>query len=229
MPDNKTSQESQAECIDKMGERLGSVYSKLWQELAWLSFKWNEYIALFGSGQSRVDLMNVAAPFFFKCIQRVLWEDTILHIARLTDGARTGKKQNLTICLLPELIDDPELKTNVETSISRMSEVTNFCRDWRNRRIAHKDLELALSNDISGLERVDRIAMNNALKSLGTVLDIVSLHFLNSTTSFNIALSTDGAQRLLHVLDDGEKYNDLRKCAMDVGSYDDKYYTPKYL
>src|SRR5437868_4579391 len=95
--DSVTADEAKTEYISKMGSDLGEVYHHLWQEVAFVHRKWNEHVELFGMKPSRIDLMNEAAPAFFRMIQDSLWEDTLLHIARLTDR-RT--KDTLTILRL---------------------------------------------------------------------------------------------------------------------------------
>jgi hypothetical protein len=71
--------------IERMGTQLGTFFYALWQEVAWLYIKWQEYIELFGKKPSRVDLLNNAAPLFFRIVQDALWYDILMHIARLTD------------------------------------------------------------------------------------------------------------------------------------------------
>jgi hypothetical protein len=100
-----TAEETHAECVKHMGDPLGEQYSALWQEVAWLNLKWGEYDELFGKKPSRVQLLNNAAPQFFYVVEKVLWEDTLLHIARLTDPPSKGKKSKLTILTLPGLVD----------------------------------------------------------------------------------------------------------------------------
>ena len=48
------------------------------------------YVELFGK-PSRIDLLNRASSPFFGMVQRVLWRDVLLHLARLTDPAKTGR------------------------------------------------------------------------------------------------------------------------------------------
>jgi hypothetical protein len=59
--------------------------------------KWGEYVELFGTKPSRIDLRNRAAGGFFRVVQDGLWEDVLLHVARLTDAPRSGGRANLTI------------------------------------------------------------------------------------------------------------------------------------
>ena len=110
MATHKTAEESQKEYIEVMGEPLGKQFHALWQEVAWLYTKWGEYVALFGTKPSRIDLMNRTAPLFFRVVQDSIWEETILHIARLTDPPKSMGKENLSIQQLPLLVGDEGLR-----------------------------------------------------------------------------------------------------------------------
>ncbi len=88
----RTAEESKADHVAAMGVELGEFYSALWHELAWIHSKWAEYVTLFGTTSTRVELLNQAAPRFFRTIQDSLWEDVLLHIARLTDSPRSAGK-----------------------------------------------------------------------------------------------------------------------------------------
>src|SRR5438552_8389482 len=95
-----TADEAKQDYITKMGEALGTQFAEFWH------MKWLEFAELFGTKDSRVDLMNEAAPRFFRVVQDVLWEDTLLHIARLMDRPRRGyDKELLTLRNLPKLVD----------------------------------------------------------------------------------------------------------------------------
>jgi hypothetical protein len=61
----ETFEEVKKRNIDKMGEKLGTQFSALWNELSILYFYWEEYNELFGTKPSRIELMNQAAPAFF--------------------------------------------------------------------------------------------------------------------------------------------------------------------
>jgi hypothetical protein len=138
-----TADEIKKENIEKMGEPLGAQYSELWQELASIYIKWGEFIDAFGTARERVELLNRAAPLFFRTAQDALWEASVLHVARLTDPSQSpgGKgKSNLTVQNLPALVADETLKSKLATLIAIALKASEFCRDWRNRHIAHRDL-----------------------------------------------------------------------------------------
>lgn len=146
--------ETKAGNIDAMGGALGALYSELWQSLALIYSYWNEYVVLFGTKPQRIEILNRTAPFFFRMLQDELWEVSLLHLARLTDPPTSigkGGRTNLTIQALPELIADQTLKDEVLRLVEIAIAQTEFCRDWRNRRIAHRDLKLALKQETTPL------------------------------------------------------------------------------
>ena len=72
MATTQSADEAKQAYVASMGESLGSIFHALWQEVAWLHFKWREYVVLFGTKQSRVALLNRAAPSFFRIVEDML-------------------------------------------------------------------------------------------------------------------------------------------------------------
>lgn len=214
----RTAEESKDANVIAMGEELGLLYSALWQQIASLHLKWAEYVVLFGTKESRVKLLNAAAGQFFRVVQDTLWEDTVLHIARLTDSPASVGRPNLSIRRLPGLIDDLPTKLDVTARVEEALEASEFCRDWRNRHIAHRDLELALKRGADPLKAGSREKVRKAMEALEAVLNSVAEHYLNSTTSFDVGDSAGGALSLLYVLEDGLKAEKARKERLKSGT-----------
>jgi hypothetical protein len=63
----QTAQQAKADNMAHMGDAVGQVYSALWQEVAWIHKKWTQYVELFGTSPQRINLLNDAAPAFFRC------------------------------------------------------------------------------------------------------------------------------------------------------------------
>jgi hypothetical protein len=205
MSNHRTAEETKREYIERMGEPLGKLFHALWQEVAWLYSKWAEYVELFGEKPSRIELLNEAAPGFFRIVQDSLWEETILHIARLTDPPKSVGKENLTIQALPSLMNNNETAQSIAELVEVAVQASDFCRDWRNRRIAHRDLKLAIEEGIEPLKPASREKVKKALHSIADVLNAVTQHYTDSTTMFDMSGYSGGAMSLLYVLDDGLK------------------------
>ena len=210
---HQTAEEAKKRNIDKMGEPLGSQYSALWQEVVQVFMVWSEFVVLYGTKSSRVDLMNRAASSFFYMIQELTFEATMLHIARFTDPPNSsGRKDraNLTIQNLPALIDDTTLKNEVIGLLDTVIKRSEFCRDWRNRHVAHRDLDLALGSGAAPLKAASIQNTNSALSAIADVLNAVQLHFFDGQTAYDFADPPHGARTLLYLLDDGLKAKDAR-------------------
>jgi enoyl reductase-like protein len=137
---NETDQ-VRAQSAAKMGSPLGELYSDLYQQVASLRKKWRDFRALFDRDRETIDLLNATAPTFFYDLQRMMWEDLLLHLCRLTDPPKTRKYNNLTLARLPISIPSPgDLLDQVEKLVKDATQKTQFARDWRNRRLAHREL-----------------------------------------------------------------------------------------
>lgn len=216
--------ESHSQSIQKnklvMGESLGVQYAYLWQELVSLHHKWDEYVELFGTKPSRIELLNKAASNFFGYLQHALWADILIHLACLTDPPKSMGKANLTLRNLPLLIQDEELKARVERLVEIAQDKIEFCRDWRNRYLAHRDLSLAIEDETARpLQAASRENVKEALSTMDDILNSVSIHYLDSETAFDQVSSLHGAVSLLHVINNGLSFKESQKERMQRREY----------
>lgn len=225
--------ESRQKNVAAMGDPAGLIYSELWQELAWLYRVWAEYVALFGTKESRVDLLNAAAPAFTRIVQDAVWEGVLLNIARLTDPPRSVGKDNLSIRSLEGAITDPALKARIGASVAIALAAADFCRDWRNRHIAHRDLALSLRKGGQPLEDATRVKVKTALAAIADVLNIVCRHYFDSTTLFHLDVEVGGgpggAMSLLHLVDAGLRAEEAARQRLERGNFDVADYEPRDL
>jgi hypothetical protein len=218
----KTEEEVRQQVIDKMGVDLGSLYHALWRELLWVNMKWGEYVVLFGTKPSRIELLNRAARRFFWIIQETLWEDTLLHIARLIDPPKSTGKENLTIRKLPVLISDEIYKEQLSKLIEVAVGKAFFCRDWRNRHIAHRDLGLAMKTGAAPLMSASYAKVKEVLISFSDVLNSVSGHYMNQETMYEDRGEPGDAVSLLNILYDGIQADEERNERVNAGKYLDE-------
>jgi hypothetical protein len=212
----RTSEEVKAEHIAKMGDQLGKAYNALYNELAWQFTKWRQYEELFGKKPERIDLLNEAAPLFFRLLQDTMWEDTLLHLARLTDAVASRGKENLTVRQLP-LLAEPALKGELEALVEAAVEKTDFAADWRKRHIAHRDFKRVLAERPDQLAPASRLKVKQALESLATVLNRIDQHYFGSETVYDLGSDYGDAVSLLYVLRDGLKAERARKLRLQAG------------
>jgi len=228
MGSDKTAEEAKLQYVEKMGEELGPLFNDLREQVAYLYLKWDEYVELFGAKPSRIKLLNKAAPRFFWIVQKSLWEDIILHIARLTDHCKTSGKANITIKRLVSLVDD-QLEPHVSERVKTAEQKVKLCRDYRNKLLAHRDLKLALRPKAKPLKDASREEVREALESLAAVLNSISEHYMNTTISFRVIKKPGSARGLLCVLDDGVRAEDEKQKRKREGSYSEAYLKPRDL
>ena len=114
MTHDRSAEQTRAEHDRVLGSTLGPLYSALCNEVTWVHAKWMQFRILFADSPERIDLLNQVAGFFFRMIQDVLWEDVILHLARLTDPPQSGPgKHNLTLKRRPDAISDQALSVEI--------------------------------------------------------------------------------------------------------------------
>lgn len=197
MSRHKSPEEVEQERSQVLGPQLGPLFHALHDEFAWLQMKWQEYRKLFAHTRERVELLNQTARTFFWILQDVLWKDVLLHLARLVDASSTGRKTNLTIQALPASIADPTLAADVERLVGEAVARCDFAKDWRNRSLAHNDLNLRLDRATQPLEGVSREHVETALKAVADVLNRIELHYFKVATDFSRVVLTDDAESLV--------------------------------
>lgn len=206
----QTAEEVRREYLEKMGSELGELHYACRNECIILHWKWYEYAALFGSSPERVDLLNTAAPGFFYIVQDCMWEDILLHIARMTSPPKSAGKANLTLTQLPTLVSS-ELRLQVGSLVQAAVDRCEFARDWRNRRIAHRDLGLALDKHSAPLFPASRQSVSQGLEAICEVLNCLEKHYCNSAVAYDFFEPLGGAEVLVRVLKDGLEMRERRK------------------
>jgi len=213
------SRTAEAYYVERMGEELGPLFHALWQEVIQLRLQWGEYVELFGKKRTRVDLMNKAAPAFFRMIQDLLFEQTLLSIARLTDPPFTSGKENLTIQRLTGCINHDATAQEVARCTGDAVKAAEFCRDRRNRLIAHRDLPLAIGKQEKAgpLESASRNKVEAALSAIERAVKTTGEHYEDTTITFELASHPWGAEWMLWILMLGVKAEAERRARLERG------------
>jgi len=175
-------------------------------------------VILFGSNRERIDLLNEAAPAFFKLVQGAMWEDVLLHLCRLTDPVKSCGKQTLTLQRLPDLVPSA-IRHDVHSQLQKAIRKSEFARDWRNRHIAHRDLGRALNEHAMPLASASRKGVKDALEAIVCLLNYVEQRQCGGSTTFYEGISPHGnAESLLCVLRDGVNADSSRRRRLSSGN-----------
>lgn len=208
--------------IEKMGETTGLVYSALWQELALLYMRWNQYVELFGTSKERIDLLNRSSGGMARTIQDTMWESVLLHLARLIDpphAARKPEQGNLSFQHLCKTLQDSPIHPALIEQQSKVLNACSFAKNWRDKYIAHRDLDIALKRNAAPLAHASRALVKEALQALSNLLNIISEHYLGSTTGFEHSTLGSEAVALLHIIKDGNRYREAEEEQMKNRTY----------
>lgn len=191
-----------------MPPEVNKLYEELWAELARIHLKWNDYRFLFADNPENFDVMNESAPQFFYDLQQLMWGDVLLHLCRITDRKKVSGKSTLTILKLADVITEPSLQKNVLSLGEDACAKTKFARDWRNRRLAHRELPPPNGQSSKPLAHASRQSVEDALLALRSTMNAVSLHYIDSTTAYEHSIpSSRGAGRLIFILQKGLEAN----------------------
>jgi len=183
MGDYVSEEESLAQSIEKMGERLGGIYHELSKKLAFAHLCWNDYRALFASPET-IDLLNSTAPAFFWTLEQMMWEATILHLCRLTDRPRIAGHDTLTLRCLPSFISDVSLTRKVQSLVDAAVAKAKFARDWRDRRVAHTELPPTDKQTAQPLAAASRQHVEDALEAMRAVLNCILWRYQQMTYGY---------------------------------------------
>ena len=98
----------------------------------------------------RLEVLNLIAGPLLRLTHDVLWEYLLLRVARLTDTPTAGRdreKEILSVLWLPSLFGgvagEDEQRAGLEVLAEEAKKAANFARQWRNRLVAHVDLDRA--------------------------------------------------------------------------------------
>jgi AbiU2 len=189
-----------SEYVRAMGADIGRLCHEVRDDLEWLRHKWSEFQQLFDKGQERIELLNKVASNFFYFLNKLLFEDAMLHLCRLTDPAETMGHANLTLMRLAESIPDQDFRAHVGKDADEVRRKCEFARKWRDKRLAHTDLTSFRNEHASPLPSVTSKNIEDALQSMRAMLDSVEQHYgLPPSLSFP---DPWGARSLVHYLEE---------------------------
>lgn len=205
--------------LDAFGPKLGPLYDALYNEVLWIHTKWLEYRKLFAGTKARVELLNSSAGFFFYIVQDVMWEDVLLHVARLTDPAEKGSNKNLSLQCLPSAVPDPALAGEVQVLVDAAVQKAKFARKNRDKRLAHRDRKHALGTAATSISLGSRKNIEEALASFAAVLNRLHSEYLEGEVAFRDVVAGAGdANALVYHLATAAEAEDRRKKRMLEGT-----------
>lgn len=204
---SQTADEFKKNMTDVLGDDFGSFLYVIYNQIAWLSLKWDEYCQLFAIKETRIELLNQSAPSFFSLIQKTLLDNIILGIAKLTDPCKSGNKKNITLNAITSYINHEDLKEDIQNDIRELTLKAQFCRDRRNKIIAHMDFDFTLdTNNIEKLEPATKKKIETVITSIQSIYNKIEHFYFDTNTLYQHMRSERGAISLLHIIEYGIRF-----------------------
>jgi hypothetical protein len=134
-------------------------------------YAWGQYRYLFVDEKPRVDVLNATASGFFAWVQALAADAVCMGISRLTDSAATGQ-ENASLEQLLNLTgwerSDPQRFATLSAELEQVRTACKTCRAYRNKRLGHFDLTIALR--IKAIPAVTVREIDTALASIEAFL-----------------------------------------------------------
>ena len=196
-----SSDQARDKSVAAMPTPLGEIHYRLHDEIAWLHIKRADFCRLYATGQERVDLLNAAAPAFFHYLQRMMWEDVLLHLCRVTDPVKSRGHDNLSIMRIPDAIPDQPFRNEMKSLIDDAKRKTQFTREWRNRRLAHEELPAFGGQAAAPLPPANYRDVETALAALSVAMNRIERRYLNESVLYEQSIeSMGGVERLIELV-----------------------------
>jgi hypothetical protein len=148
-----------------------ALYGPINSEVVWAHAKWQMWNGLYGS-RERIEILRTTANGFFSVLQVVLMDDVLLALSRLTDQPGSGQRRNLTLSDLSGRLRELGLIGAQEEFDSHLAQARDVCadiRDFRNKHLAHRDLNAALTP--SAAESVKPAQVTEALAHIRDMMN----------------------------------------------------------
>src|ERR1700688_4276000 len=196
----------------RMPQEVARLYHSVWADVVQVHFVWQSYAQLYGSDDS-IKVLNSCASSFFARLQRSLYAELVLRIARLADPAKSGpgRRDNASFFRLADAVreaGDAALADQLKCAAETFKGTARAISVVRHRQIAHRDLNVALR--VEPLLAVTSGQIEDALRCARSFMHIVEGKYLGSMTGYEHAVEAGGADHLLFWLREGIAHQECR-------------------
>lgn len=189
-------------------EALRALFDGVWQETVSLHAKWELYLDLFGD-PNRISVLNDSAPAVFQLVEECLRNDMTISFGRLTDPAKTGNKDNLSLAQLVDSLTPSCNKSMSDQLLDRLETLRDHCKSitqWRNRRVAHNDLATFLHYHPDPLPNIGQAYITDALAMLASLVNVIQVHFADGQTCYTRGSYRGNGQQLIYLLEQAREH-----------------------
>jgi len=191
---------------------IDEVFKELKTEITWLHARWIIYRQLFAHSEKRIGLLNDCASAFFYIIQDVLFGELQVILSKLTDTARSGKHDNLSLEQLQERVEahgDKNLASTLRNLLDDLHMKSRPFRLHRNKRLAHLDLTTAMQSSLNPLPGISRQMIEDALEVIREYMNAIERYYTQSETGYEHFIMHSDADALVSILKYGLRHDEL--------------------
>jgi len=162
------------------------------EQCIWLQTCFDTYTALYESGEDTENLMLATAPHFFHDLNLILIEYCFLQICKLTDPARSLKRDNLTVKHISELLEkEKKLTRKISQASDGIASYRDLIVDSRNKIISHADKDVMLKDGTLGEHQRDDVTqffkcLYSYVDEVGNALGVGPLDFRSTYGSGDV-------------------------------------------
>ena len=219
---HRNQNQPEIEYFEAFGADDGRAVQVITNSICQLYQEWRLFLYFFAGAKERVDVLNAASGMTARTLQNTLWDSALLKVRRLTDPAKQGSNENLSLERLVSIALNSK-SVDLKPAYSELVEKVSTCRKYTDKNLVHRDLRNALS---ARIETIDRRATTDAICAIGSFVRA----FHRKTRDVDLLLmpitGSDDEQRFLLRLHLGNetarRRNEERKKAQS-GNFEDLF------
>ncbi len=178
---------------------IEQLFKSLESDYVQLRYRWTIFLQLFDSGENNIALLNSSGSNVFQLLQKILIDDTMLSLSRLSDPEKSAGKENASIYnYLKKVSICEEKKAQVCALLEELEKHMEPIRDTRKWAIAHSDLAVKLEAEPLPSVKYDHI--ESSIEVFQKIFNLLSGS--NGDYTPHIPYGCDG-NKLLSVLTKG--------------------------
>jgi hypothetical protein len=158
-----------------LGNDAGECLRLLENKLYSIRRDWLVYKGMFGTSESRVDILNSISGLVTWTVERTMWDSIALRLAHFADPTG-GKDETLSLDRLTHLVHtDNWSDADREAYRTKRKYVRRLLGEFepiRNKVLAHADYEV-VANGYQGIYRASRSHIDDTIRNLEELLDLI--------------------------------------------------------
>lgn len=172
------------------------------RELTQLGYRWAIFCQLFDSGQDNVDLLNKSGSNVFLLFQKLIIDDVMMSLCRLSDPPKSMGYENASLRNLVGKLEEElpqESRKTIETKLTELTQHLVQVTTLRNKSLSHTDLSHALNTEL--LPRPTYDELERAIQAATCILNEITGAIFNYNSDYIplLPFGCDG-NKLLSVL-----------------------------